>query len=186
MKVNKMSVREETADNKLALTSDQLTTSFGLKYHLKQPKMKLDLVPALDLIVLALLISLLFTRYLMLPGVRVDLPKTDIYIQQDASRVAVLTIASGGMLFFAGSVYEQNSIGQAFQRYFENGKSTSSVLLVKAEASMDIQTFLDLCQMAQNAGFSEVQVAADPKIAEQDLAVETLPVQSSDLAFPIQ
>lgn len=182
----KMSFREEITDDKLVLTPDRLTTSFGLKYHLKPPKMKLDLIPVLDLIVLALLISLLFTRYLMLPGVRVDLPTTDIYIKQDASRVAVLTIASGGMLFFAGSVYEQNSIGQAFQRYFENGESTSSVLLVKAEASMDIQTFLDLCQMAQDAGFGEVQVAADPKVAGQDLAVETFPVQSQDLAFPIQ
>ena len=111
-----MSRRRETINNNLALTSDSLTTPFGLERHLKPPKMKLDLVPVLDLIVLALMISLLFTRYLMIPGVRVNLPKTEFSIQQDASKVAVLTIANEGMLFFAGSVYEQNSIGRAFQQ----------------------------------------------------------------------
>ncbi|MGK0176893.1 MAG: biopolymer transport protein ExbD [Lentimonas sp.] len=181
-----MSVREETAEGKRVLVPGKLTTSFGLKRHLKAPKMKLDLVPVLDLIVLALLISLLFTRYLMLPGVRVDLPKTELSIRQDASKVAVLTIANGGMLFFAGSVYEQNSIRQAFQRYFDNSKSTSPVLLVKAEGSMDIQQFLDLCKMAQDSGFGEVQIAADPKAAEQGLTADILSAENNDLVFPVR
>lgn len=181
-----MSAREETVDDKLALTSGVLTTSFDLKRHLKPPKMKLDLVPVLDLIVLSLLISLLFTRFLILPGVRVDLPQADLSIQQDASKVAVLTIANGGMLFFAGRVYEQDSIGQALRQYFDKSKSKSPVLLVKAEASMDIQRFLDLCQMAQDAGFGEVQIAADPKDSVQEPIVETLSEQSSDVVFPMQ
>ena len=181
-----MSRRRETVENSLALTSGSLTTSFGLERHLKPPKMKLDLIPVLDLIVLALLISLLFTRYLMLPGVRVDLPKTEFTIQQNSSKVAVLTIANGGMLFFAGSVYEQSSIGQAFQKYLNGSKSTSSVLLVKAEASMDIQQFLNLCKMAQDAGFSEVQIAADPKIAKQGLAAEIISKQNDGFVFPVR
>jgi biopolymer transport protein ExbD len=181
-----MSSRRKIADNKLALTSGSLTTPFGLEQYLKPPKMKLDLVPVLDLIVLALMISLLFTRYLMLPGVRVDLPKTEFSIQQDASKVAVLTIANGGMLFFAGSVYEQGSIGQAFQKYFKDSKSTSSVLLIKAEASMDIQRFLNLCKMAQDAGFAEVQIAADPKTAKQGMAVEIMSRQNNGVVFPVR
>lgn len=182
-----MSFRKKTADDKLGLKPDELTTSFGLKQYLKPPKMKLDLVPVLDMIILAMLISLLFTRYLILPGVRVDLPKTDMPIQQDASNdTAVLTIANRGMLFFAGGVYEKNSIGRAFRQYVEGGKSKSPVLLVKAEASMDIQRFLDLCQMAQNAGFGEVQVAADPKSAEQNLAADVLPAQTNNVVFPVR
>ena len=181
-----MSRRKETINNNLALTSDSLTTPFGLERHLKPPKMKLDLVPVLDLIVLALMISLLFTRYLMIPGVRVNLPKTEFSIQQDASKVAVLTIANGGMLFFAGSVYEQNSIGRAFQQYFDDSKSKSSVLLVKAEASMDIQKFLNLCKMAQDAGFGEVQIAADPKVAEQGLTAEIISKQDNGIVFPVR
>ena len=181
-----MSRRGETVNRNLMLTSGSLTTFLGLEQHLKPPKMKLDLVPVLDLIVLTLLISLLFTHYLMLPGVRVDLPKTEFSIQQNASKVAVLTIANEGMLFFAGSVYEQSSIGRAFQKYFDGSRSTSSVLLVKAEASMDIQLFLNLCKMAQDAGFGEVQIAADPKVAEQGLAAEIISKQSNGVVFPVR
>ena len=160
-----MSTRKKTVDDKLVLTFDELTSPFGLKRHLTPPRMKWDLVPVLDMIILALLISLFFTRYLILPGVRVDLPKTELLIQQDASRVAVLTIANSGMLFFDGSVYQQNSIEQAFHQYVGNSSSKAPVLLVEAGASMDIQKFLELCQMARNAGFHEVQIAFDYKFA---------------------
>lgn len=183
-----MRSHEETTSEKLAPTFGELTSPFGLKHHLKAPKMKLDLVPLLDLIVLALLISLLFTRYLILPGVRVDLPSTELSIQQDASKVAVLTISNSGMLFFAGSVYQENSIEQAFQEYVENSNSKSPILLVKAGALMDLQNFLELCQMARNAGFEEVQVAADPKKSASDstTGVLRLPEQDNDGVFPIR
>ena len=172
-------------EKKPTMTSEALIAPFDFKRYLKPPKMKLDLVPVLDLIVLALMISLLFTRYLILPGVRVDLPKTELFIQQDSSRVAVLTIANSGMLLFAGSVYESNSIGPAFQRYFDDIDTDSPILLVKAEASMDIQQFLDLCQMAQSAGFGEVQIAADPKKMSQEMTVDSLQMQN-DLVFPVR
>ena len=183
-----MSAREKTVDDNLALTFDELTSPFGLKHHLKPPKMKFDLVPVLDLIILALLISLLFTRYLILPGVRVDLPKTELSIQQDASSVAVLTIANSSMLFFAGSVYQLNSIEPAFRKYVGNSKSKSPVLLVKAGAAMDIQEFLGLCQMARNAGFDEVQIAADPEDSAKESRVETLtlPKENNNIVFPVQ
>ena len=158
-----MSTGRELSDRESAVVADSFTASFGLKQRLQLSPMKFDAVPVLDLIVLALLISLLFTRYLMLPGVQVDLPKTDFSMLHDASRVAVLTVGNEGMLFFSGSVYGHSSIGQAFQKYFENNNKKSSVLLLKASDSMELQKFLDLCQMAQDAGFSEVQIAADPK-----------------------
>ena len=183
-----MSSQEKTVTHRPDLAFRELTAPFGLKRYLTPPKMKLDLVPVLDLITLALLISLLFTRYLILPGIQVDLPTTDLSIQQDASSVSVLTISNGGMLFFAGNVHEQNSIGKALQEYLGKHQAKAPVLLIKASASMDIQQFLELCKMAQDAGFSEVQIAADPKKAFPESATETLtfPVRSNDLALPVQ
>ena len=183
-----MGTREEITDDNLALVPGEFTTTFGLHRHLRPPGMKFDFVPVLDLVVLALLLSLLFTRYLILPGIRVDLPETKLSIQQDASRVAVLTIANGGMLFFAGSVYEHNSIEQGFRQYFdsEDKKVEPPVLLVKAAASIDLQQFLDLCEMAQNAGFGEVQIAADPKKEANGLIPQTISGQNNNVVFPVQ
>ena len=84
----------------------KFTASFGLLERLKRPEIKFDCIPVLDLMLLALLVSLLFTRFVMLPGVRVNLPETDLRIQHYASEVAVLTIGNHGVLFFDGSVYE--------------------------------------------------------------------------------
>ena len=153
----------EPSSQSSAFDADGFITSFGLQRRSQLSAMKFDPVPVLDLIALALLISLLFTRYLMMPGVQVDLPKSKFFIQQEASRVAVLTVGNEGMLFFSGSVYEHRSIKQAFKKYFEKNDAQPAVLLLKASDSMELQKFLDLCQMAQEAGFNEVQITADPK-----------------------
>ena len=83
---------------------------------------------------------------------------------------------------------QQNSIEQAFRKYVGDSKSKSPVLLVKAGASMDIQEFLELCQMARNAGFDEVQIAADPgdSAKESRVGALALPKKNNSIVFPVQ
>jgi len=163
-----MSMPEQKPAGNLTAPTAEFTASFGLLERLKRPEIKIDPIPVLDLLVLALLISLLFTRFVMLPGVRVNLPETDLRLQHGAAEVAVLTIGNGGMLFFNGSVYEHASVEQAFARHLQDRTEQHAVLLVKAEASMELQLFLNLCRMAQSAGFAEVQIAGDevPEVLE--------------------
>ena len=137
------------------------TEPLGLMTRAKRPPISFDLVPALDLLVIALLFSLLFTRFVMVPGVRVDLPGSGIQMQQSNLPVAVLTIGNRGMLFFDGGVFELNSIDRSFQKYIEELPAKDVILLVKTEGSMDLQLFIELCQMAQNAGFVQVQIAGE-------------------------
>ena len=180
-----MSAREEKSGVGVDAPVGEFTASFGLLERLKRPEIKVDFIPVLDLMLLALLISLLFTRFVMLPGVRVDLPETDLRMQHDASEVAVLTIGNQGMLFFAGSVYEHGSIEQAFEKHLEGRDEQVSVLLVKAEASMELQLFLDLCRMAQTAGFDEVQIAGDQVEEPLDLMPGDTLQQGSNSVFPV-
>ncbi len=180
-----MSAREQKSGGDLTVSTGEFTASFGLLERLKRPEIKVDFIPLLDLMVLALLISLLFTRFVMLPGVRVSLPETDLRMQHDASEVAVLTIGNEGMLFFDGSVYEHGSIEKAFRRHLEGHGEETSVLLVKAEASMELQLFLDLCRMAQTAGFDEVQIAGDQVDEALDLIPGDSLQQGSNALFPV-
>lgn len=180
-----MSAEEQKSGVDQTTMAGEFTASFGLLERLKRPEIKVDFIPVLDLLVLALLISLLFTRFVMLPGVRVSLPETDLRMQHDASEVAVLTIGNQGMLFFAGSVYEHSSIERAFRSHLEESDEPTSVLLVKAEASMELQLFLDLCQMAQSAGFNEVQIAGDQVEEASDLIPGEAPPQGSNALFPV-
>jgi biopolymer transport protein ExbD len=142
-------------------SSHAYTQPLGLIAHLKRPPIKLDFVPVLDLLVIALLFSLLFTRFVMVPGVRVDLPDSEMQMQPSNLPVAVLTIGNRGMLFFDGAVFELNSVERGFRRHIEGASGEKVVLLVKTEGSMDLQLFLRLCRMAQDAGFVQVQIAGE-------------------------
>jgi len=155
---NSMATEENEGQSR---PSQGYTEPLGLLAQLKRPPISFDSVPVLDLLVIALLFSLLFTRFVMVPGLRVDLPDSGMQMQPSNLPVAVLTIGNRGMLFFDGAVFELNSIDRSFQKYIEELPRKDVVLLVKTEGSMDLQLFLELCQMAQDAGFVQVQIAGE-------------------------
>lgn len=175
------------ADDPLPQSSAGFTAPLGLVDHLHRPKMKLDLVPVLDLLTIGLLISFLFTRFVMVPGVRVDLPDSDLRMPHHDSSVAVLTIGNKGMLYFDGSVYEQSSIGRAFKQHIDglSQGGNDSVLLVKAEGTMPLQVFLDLCRMAQEAGFMQVQVAGEKTEMSSELVPSESMRESQQFTIPV-
>jgi biopolymer transport protein ExbD len=150
-----------TLDTKQVPARRTYTEPLGLMAQLKHPPIKLDIVPVLDLLAIALLFGLLFTRFVMVPGVRVDLPDAHMQMQPSNLPVAVLTIGNRGMLFFDGSVFELNSIERGFKKHIDSHPGKEVVLLVKTEGSMELQLFLKLCSMAQKAGFVQVQVAGE-------------------------
>jgi len=129
----------------------------------------MDFIPVLDMIVIGMLVSLLFTRFVSLPGVRVDLPVTEMRMQHAQHAVAVLTIGNSGMLFFNGAVFETASIQGGFERYIESAGEASPVLLVKADFAMEMQDFLNLCELAKAAGFVQVQLAGKKENTEEIL-----------------
>ncbi|MFP4673781.1 MAG: ExbD/TolR family protein [Opitutales bacterium] len=139
---------------------ESFTAPLGLMGRLKYPIIRVGFVPVLDLLVLALLFSLLFTRFVAFPGVHVNLPVTDLRIRQGAGAAAVLTIEHKGMLLFDGKVYDFQTIEGAFHSHMEEAdENQETVLLVKAQASMELEAFLELCRMAQEAGFAQIQIA---------------------------
>lgn len=132
---------------------------FAFRSRLRRADTSIDFIPVLDMVVIAMLVSLLFTRFVSLPGVRVDLPVTEMTMQHSQNAVAVLTIGNSGMLFFDGAVYEERTIERGFEQYIASSTQDSRVLLVKADFTMDLQRFLRLCERAKAAGFVQVQLA---------------------------
>lgn len=137
------------------------TKPLGLTAHLQRPAVKLDAVPILDLMVIALLFGLLFTRFVMVPGMQVDLPDSEMQMQPSTRPVSVLTIGNRGMLLFDGVVFEMETIRSGFDSHISEKLDDDVVLLVKTQGSMDLQRFLALCRMAQEAGFVQVQIAGE-------------------------
>lgn len=147
------------APSSTATAGGGFTAPLGLVERLRPPKLRLDGVAVLDLLALALLTGLLFTRFVLLPGVRVDLPVTELRMKSEAESVSVLTIENRGMLFFDGNVYGEDGIGKALDERAADFEGMEPVLLVKAQADMNLQAFLDIVRMAEEAGFARVQVS---------------------------
>ena len=139
------------------------TEPFGFARYLKKSNGTFDFVPFVDLIVVGLLVSLMFTRFVVQPGVKVDLPVTDMRMQHSGSGVAVLTIGANQMLFFDNGVYEASTIGRSFSDFVDKSGREDLVLLIKVQSSMDVQTFLELVELAQGAGFGQVQIVGQKK-----------------------
>jgi len=145
------------------------TAPLGLVARLGTPELKLDLVPVLDLIALAMLFGLLFTRFVAMPGVRVELPRTDLRMRAAASDVAILTVGNRGALYFDGAIYDRSTIRGALQRYREERPARSTALLLKAQSGIDIQLFLDLCEMARESGYPQVQIIAERAVTDPEM-----------------
>lgn len=178
--------RDNQTEGQLSNSVAGFTAPLGLVDQLKRPSIKLDVVPILDMLVIALLMSLLFTRFVMVPGVRVDLPETELRMPHHDAAVSVLTIGNKGMLYFDGSVYEQSSIERAFKQHIEQSDVGSGhVLLVKPEATMPLQGFLDLCRMAQVAGFEQVQIAGEKKEERIDIVPIDSVSERQQLMIPV-
>lgn len=138
------------------------TEPLGLTAHLNRPTIKLDAVPLLDLIVIALLFGLLFTRFVMVPGLQIDLPGSEMQMQPSTRPVAVLTIGNRGMLLFDGARFDLSTIERAFEAHLDAAEAAEVVLLVKSEGTLELQQFLKICSMAQRAGFALMQVVGEP------------------------
>lgn len=143
--------------------SASFSEPFSFRNRLRQADTRIDFIPVLDMIVIAMLVSLLFTRFVTLPGVRIDLPSTEMRMQHSEHAVAVLTIGNNGMLFFDGAVVNAASIERGFKSYIEASDRESHVLLIKANFAMEMQDFLQLCELAKAAGFHQVQLAGKKK-----------------------
>lgn len=150
-----MKTENESSD----LQNASLAEPFAFRQRIRNVDTRIDFIPVLDMIVIAMLVSLLFTRFVTVPGVRVDLPVTEMRMQHSPQTVAVLTIGNNGMLLFDGAVFEAATIKRGFERFVEGADSDGPVLLVKAEFKMEMQDFLRLCKLAKDAGFVQVQLA---------------------------
>ena len=151
-----------------------VTDWLGLYSQQKKPGFRMDLIPILDLLVIALLVSLLFTRFVEFPGVKVDLPDTNFRFYHTSEQVSVLTIENEGMLFYEGRVYEISALERAFSDYIKNHPAGTAVLLIKPQAGMQLESFLHLCEIAQLAGFSQVQIAGQKNSKVTDLENRSL------------
>ena len=76
--------------------------------------------------------------------------------------VTLVSARGTGVFVVAGRVVDRTGLGAELRRVAASGGSARPVL-IKADASLTMQTFLEVCELARQAGFPGVLVAADER-----------------------
>ena len=142
----------------------------------KKMDVGLEFAPLFDILLIALLFTLIGSCFITAPGFGINLSggqaagghRSLLELPQTApgkalsgvtvdESVSVLNIRGKAMIIFQGHIYSEDTFAQAMKDFKAKG-----TLLVKMDKSVDAQTFLRICQLAKESGFERAQIAAKP------------------------
>lgn len=138
-----------------------LKSPLGLQAKLKSPSIEIDAIPFLNVLTIAFFISLLSSKFLFAPGLTIQLPQSSETKLQGATTSAFLTVDQSDIIFFEGNIYTLDTIKQAFTDFIKSHPNHPPSLLAKINKSTDIDLFFNICEIAHNAGFEFIQLAAN-------------------------
>lgn len=121
----------------------------------------LDPTPFIDLLIILVVFALAVSRFVQAPGMDIDLVRASSFSQSLATPSAALTIDPHGSIFFQGLKIPQERLGPTLRAYVEQQPGGSIALLVMADVSMDLEQLFALMETAREAGFAQVQLAAE-------------------------
>jgi len=125
------------------------------------PKVGFDLVAVLDLILIIAFLGLQSSRYFFAPGAEVSLVETRTPELGGVMPSAVLTMGRNDLIFFEGKKIAPQALASVFAEYLGNELEPSVVLLVKMDKDLNLEKVFWLFDLAKEAGFERVQLAAE-------------------------
>ena len=123
-----------------------------------------NLVILIDLAFIGLLFAILFTRFVTLPGMNIDFVKTDLQMHASHSNVVILTLENSDTIFFDGGIFNMQTIGSALNNYLKKDPSRRGTsLIIRSDSQMELELFLNLCSMVEDAGYRNIQIVGQSK-----------------------
>lgn len=141
-----------------------ITRPLDLQSHLKAPSSRVNPIPLLDIIFIALFFSLLASNFVLAPGLTINLPQGDGTAMPGLPTDGVLTVRSDKMLVFQGRILNMDTLKPALEKHVKNRGATNLVVILDREVS--VQTLVSVTELAREAGVARVQVASEPNQSE--------------------
>lgn len=148
-----------------------ITSPLELKRYLTEPDLRFDTVPLLDLCLIGLFLAFQSSRFIASPGITLDIPDVDKEVLSGiptSAVVTVLTVRENDMVLFEGNIVRPRALEREFSKYFEMRKKENSVILIKLDKSVRVDSLLRILDLARRSGFAQVQIAAEEKMESRD------------------
>ncbi len=148
-----------------------LTSPFGLEDRLKPLGKNYNVFALLNIGLIALGFFLLSSRFILAPGVLIELPTVNAKSALGIVVYDVLTINQQNMMLFDGRIYNLDTLFAALNRSKQQAQTSSesqvdntgSILLVKMDKNTSMDVFLRVCEISYKAGYTQIQIAALPE-----------------------
>lgn len=138
-----------------------ITSPLNLKNKISATNINWDIIPILDIFVIALFLSLVGSEYISAPGLSINLPEGGKSVVQTEPITAILTVNHDNMLFFGGAIYGSSEIGDALSAYLDTNKPKDATLLVKIGKNVSINGLFLICEIAKESGFTKLHIAGN-------------------------
>lgn len=144
-----------------------ITRPLDLQSRLSPPPRDLDFFAWLNVGLIALFFGLLGSRFILAPGMPIsiggdaalDLPRMGNATEAAGPASVVVSYRRDNVILFEGGKYTLMELRKPMEHYAK--QHPGAVLLVRADRQVSMQAFLDLCEMARQAGFANVLAAAE-------------------------
>lgn len=127
----------------------------------RRPQTGLDPTPFVDVLIILAVFALGVSRFVQAPGMELDLVRANSFTHTLATPSAALTIDPYGSIFFQGLKIPEERLASTLRAYIEQQSQDRLVLLVMADVSMNLEQLFGLMDTAREAGFHQVQLAAE-------------------------
>jgi biopolymer transport protein ExbD len=148
-----------------------ITRPLDLVSRLSSTPRDLDVFAWVNVGLIALFFGLLGSQFVLAPGLPVgiatdsvlDLPRMNDAVNAAGPASVVVSYRRDNVILFEGGKYTLSELRAPMEDYARH--HPGAVLLVRADRQVSMQAFLDLCEMARQAGFANVLAAADQPAA---------------------
>ncbi|MBN2068726.1 MAG: biopolymer transporter ExbD [Opitutales bacterium] len=172
------------------------TRPLNLRRLLREPKREFNLLPFLDLCIIALFFGMHSTRFMFAPGITIDLASAERSSLSGVPTAAVLTVLPAAevtsvdekgdaippslrknplnRVLFEGEIFTVDILKEKFSAYMQRHNLEQPVLLVKADKGVSVEQLMAIFDNARDSGFYGVQLAAE-ETTLQDPFLKKLP-----------
>lgn len=112
-----------------------------------------------DIVFLLLIFFLLSSSFVLQPGVKVQLPKSD-KAEQESQRQIVITVTEKGALFLNDQPVTTANLGSRLSGLLQ--KDRDKVVVIKADRTVSLQNAVEVMDIAKGVGATRLLIATQP------------------------
>ena len=112
-----------------------------------------------DIVFLLLIFFLLSSSFVLQPGIKVQLPKSES-AEEETQRQIVITLTEKGAIFLNDQAVTTETLGGKLSKLLQNDRD--KVVVIKADQTVSLQNAVEVMDIAKGVGATRLLIATQP------------------------